>query len=238
PLLRRALAAPMHRARATPPGAPPLASPLARAAALHLGVLAGPERVEARALRDLGRAWQAAIDDEGTAGALLARELALGADGRSDALRRVAERATDELSWLIERGRVPLRRVRGRGLIAAAGARVRDRLLGELQEEAERIHARALDPDQDVLTPAEEWRAIARLRERHAAAVAVLGAEGRRIAWEIVHPALSAVAVRLFNVRLERSIAHATFRFLAAEAEAVGDGENQGIHERNQLCGW
>ncbi|MGB8933078.1 MAG: hypothetical protein WCC48_17670, partial [Anaeromyxobacteraceae bacterium] len=190
----------------------------------------------ARTLRRLGRAWTEALGDAATGEALLERELALGAEGRSEALRRLTERALAEVAWLVGASGAPLRRVRARGILCDAAARVRGGLLEELQAEAELIGIRA--NGQELLPPAEEWRAIARLLERYAGAVARLDRQDRRLAWEIVHPALSAAAVSLFNVHLERSIAHATFRFLAAEAEAVDDAENHLLYVKNQRCGW
>jgi hypothetical protein len=144
-------------------------------------------------------------------------------------------RVEAELAWLLDASGLPLGRA-GAGLLAAAADRVRIRLLDDLQAEAERIFARATE--HALLPPAEEWRALARLREAHARAVRRLDHDGRRMAWEVVMPAFSAAAVRLFNVHQERSIANAVFRFLADEAAAVGDDQTGEINRRNVDCGW
>lgn len=233
PLLDLALAAP---GVAEPRSRVSAGTRLQRAAALHLEVLALPAPLlRPAAVAWLGRAWDAALGDPGTARALLERELALGAEGRSEAVRRLHARVQEDLAGLVEQSGFPLRS-RRRGLLAAAVARVRDALLEDLHADAERMYHRAKEGP--LLPTADEWRALARLREAHRGAVARLDEQGRRIAWEIAHPALSAAAVRLFNIHQERSLANAVFRYLATEAEAVGDSENQALHEKNCRCGW
>jgi hypothetical protein len=227
-----------------PPGGPASAlplrrdgAPLARAAALHAAALAAPPgRLGPAALRRLGLAWAEALEDPATARRLLARELELGADGRSEALRRVAERAEAELAELVAEGAAPLRLHRGGDLLEAAVARVREELLDGLQREGDRLRERAAEGR--LLTTAEEWRALARLRRRHEPAVARLDREDRRLAFEAVHPGLCAVAVPLYNDRRERSLANAVFTYLAAEAAAVGDEPLRELFRNNQLCGW
>lgn len=133
-------------------------------------------------------------------------------------------------------GAAPLRLHRGGDLLEAAVAQVREELLDGLQREGDRLRERAAAGR--LLTTAEEWWAVARLRQRHEAAVARLDREDRRLAFEAVHPGLSAVAVPLYNDRRERSLANAVFAYLAAEAAAVGDEPLRELFRNNQLCGW
>lgn len=237
PLLSLALAAPRQRSDAGSLRAPREGTALCRAAALHAAAMAAPPgSLDAPALRAVGAAWDAALEDPETARALLARELALGADGKSEALRRLNERVRAEVAWLVGESAVPLRRLRGSELLEAAALQVRDALIADLEAESAEMQRRAAE--QSLLPLAEEWRALARLRHRYVAASARLDQEGRRMAFEILHPALSAVAVELYNVSKQRSVANAVFGFLAAEAEAVSDAASHELHRKNQLLGW
>ena len=56
-------------------------------------------------------------------------------------------------------------------------------------------------------------------------------------AYGIVHHALQSMAVQLFNVAKQHSLGHATFVFLAAEAEEVGDLSNAELNAKNARCG-
>lgn len=236
-LLQRALASPRRRLQASMGRPRPEETPLARATSLHVSMLALPrEALSAPGLNELGAAWDEALGSPSTARDLLARELALGADGKSDTIRRLAARASADLAWLIDRSRRPLGDLGENGIIRAAATSVRDALLADLQAQAEPIHARG-DERYAFETP-EEWRAIARLREAHQEAFARLGEDGRRMAWEIVSPALSAIAVHLFNDLGEKSIANAVFAYLAQQAAAMGDAEGEATNSKNYRCGW
>jgi hypothetical protein len=86
------------------------------------------------------------------------------------------------------------------------------------------------------LTPVgelREWLAVRDLYE----AVARTGRDGRMLAWEASHWTLCEIAVRLWNVRAEHRLANAMFRWLLAEATALGDLRGIETQQANVRCG-
>jgi hypothetical protein len=52
-----------------------------------------------------------------------------------------------------------------------------------------------------------------------------------------VHPDLCKLAVWLWNLREEKALANAIFRWLLAEAETVGDARAVELETKNVACG-
>jgi hypothetical protein len=115
------------------------------------------------------------------------------------------------------------------GVLRGAHRRLRQRALDEVEAACRALDARFHAGR--ALPPLLEWVELARLRDAHARAVRVGGLPARRLAFPIVHDAVCPAACRLWNDRREHTLAGALFRWLLAEAEAVGD-ERMAEHER------
>ena len=63
------------------------------------------------------------------------------------------------------------------------------------------------------------------------------GLEARRLAYAACHHEVCELAVWLFNVREEKPVANAMFRWLLAEAEIVGDSASADVNRKNVACG-
>jgi hypothetical protein len=242
PLLRRALATPLDGE--PPPPRPSESSPsgadrMEDALALHAAMLARPrDRVSAGELSRLGRAWDVALADALVRRQAAERALALGvpsASGGEAALAKVAFAVEDDLVQLAREARLPIGSLAGGSVLERAASRLRDELLGEIELASEAIRARAAE--QRALPPIDEWREWIHLHGLCTRAYELGGIDLRRLAFPKVHPDGCKLAVWLWNVRLERSIANAIFRWLLEEARAVGDARAIELEEKNVGCG-
>jgi hypothetical protein len=242
-LVRQALAeqAPAQQEQAPPPSdpAPREANPyrdggsgdrLAGALAAHLeldvhrGVLL-PERLSAAAAR-----WDAALEDPSVRGLAEQRARALGVNA-APALSALASGVTEDLAEMAIASGQPL--AGGHGIAGAAAARAREILLAEVELAARVLVARGMRR----LPALVEWREALGLEERCARIGRLAGLPARRLVFEEVHAALCPLACRLWNDREERPLADALFRWLLAEAEAVGNSRLADHERRNVIAG-
>jgi hypothetical protein len=86
-----------------------------------------------------------------------------------------------------------------------------------------------------VLPVLVELREALALAERAGRLGRLAGLPSRRLVFEEVHAALCPLACRLWNERGERPAADALFRWLLAEAEAVGNAR-LAEHERRNVA--
>lgn len=206
---------------------------LARAEALLAAAACRPRgRLLPGDLARLGAAWDAALADPATADRLGRRAAALGAraDGALDALAGAVQ---EDLAALALAADVPL--AEAGGTLGGAAARLRSRLLGEIETLSvalgDRARARRAEP------PIAEWQAYLALRRDCERARRLCGEEAGRVAFPTVHRDLCELAAWLWNDRKERAIAHVMFRWLLEEARAAGDAEAVALQEKNVKCG-
>ena len=83
----------------------------------------------------------------------------------------------------------------------------------------------------------DEWRETVRLRRSYAACWRGGDVAARRLAFAVVVHEAGEHAVWLWNQRREHALANATFLWLLAEAEAVGDARAAAVHRQNVACG-
>ncbi|WP_437277377.1 hypothetical protein WME90_40010 [Sorangium sp. So ce375] len=243
PLLRRALAAGAGAPRPEPEAPEPCAAKVAegdlwsRAVLLHAALLLRPRgQVSGDDLRRLGGAWDAALDDERAQAELRARAASLGASGAQAALGPLARAVEEDLAATLRAARVP--RAEWDDLGATIGRtrrRLRDELLSEVEIACDALRRRV--DERRELPALSEWREWTSLRAQYEAAAVLVGTELRRLAFPKLHADVCHAAVWLFNTRKERAIANAMFRWLLAEAEALGDSRLAGLQRGNVECG-
>ncbi|WP_437526893.1 hypothetical protein WME79_41820 [Sorangium sp. So ce726] len=243
PLVRRALAAGAGAPRPEPEAPEPCAAKVAegdlwsRAVLLHATLLLRPrDQVSGDDLRRLGGAWDAALDDERAQAELRERAASLGASGAQAALGPLARAVEEDLAATLRAARVP--RAAWDDLGATIGRtrrRLRDELLSEVEIACDALRRRV--DERRELPPLSEWREWTSLRAQYEAAAVLVGVEFRRLAFPKLHADVCHAAVWLFNTRKERVIANAMFRWLLAEAEALGDSRLAGLQRGNVECG-
>jgi hypothetical protein len=183
-----------------------------KAAAEHWEEIASGDALNARMLQ---LALQLGIPPPSNTLADLAG-LASGALG--DALPALSEEVTEELPACLEGARL------GR----------RDAAFQELETRMEALEKRR-EAGQE-LPSVEEWRELGALLERYDACASG-SLSDRGIAFAAVKNELCNFGAWLFNIRDERPMAHAVFRFLAAEAAVVGDSASEKLNRSNMACG-
>jgi hypothetical protein len=224
-------AAPVAPAAAPEPLAP--AGALPRALAAHVALARGD--VSAATLAAAGAAWDRALADADTRITVLSRAAALGApvDAGDRALRELAATAAADLAELAEAHGVGVAALAAAGspVLGQAAARVRARLLADLELAFARLADRAAA--RDGLAAVDEWRAFAALRRDYDRAAVAGGLELRRLAFVHAHVAVGRVAVWLWNERGEHVLSHGMSAWLAGEALAVGDAQAVETHAQN-----
>ncbi|WP_437853707.1 hypothetical protein [Sorangium sp. So ce363] len=243
PLVRRALAAGAGAPRPEPEAPEPCAAKVAegdlwsRAVLLHAALLLRPRgQVSGDDLRRLGGAWDAALDDERAQAELRERAASLGASGAQAALGPLARAVEEDLAATLRAARVP--RAAWDDLGATIGRtrrRLRDELLSEVEIACDALRRRV--DERRELPALSEWREWTSLRAQYEAAAMLVGGEFRRLAFPKLHADVCHAAVWLFNTRKERVIANAMFRWLLAEAEALGDSRLTALQRGNVECG-
>ncbi|MFO0755753.1 MAG: hypothetical protein U0359_04650 [Byssovorax sp.] len=244
PIVRRALAA-LDGAFISPGDVEPkprvvetdASDPLSTALLLHAALLAaGARPVTADEVRTLGHAWDAALGDSSTERRLAERALSIGASGASAALGRLRASVEEDIAAVVLSAGMPLSALGERGKVTdRVRAKVRDRLLSEVEVASDSIRRRC--DDKRALPAIDEWRewiALTALVER---GTKLAGDDFRRLAFYKVHPDACSLAVWLFNDRNQRPIGNAMFRWLLAEAEAVGDARSVTLQQKNVGCG-
>jgi hypothetical protein len=235
-LVQQVLAEQAPVERATQPSAPApreahpyrdggSADRLAGAIAAHLELHAAAplaDRLAATAAR-----WDAALEDPLVRGLAEERARALGVRA-APALASLASNVAEDLAELALAADRPL--AGGHGIAGAAAARAREILLAEVELASRVLVARGTRR----LPALVEWREALALEERCARVGRLAGLPARRLVFEEVHAALCPLACRLWNDREERPLADALFRWLLAEAEAVGNSR-LAEHERRNV---
>ncbi|WP_437295515.1 hypothetical protein [Sorangium sp. So ce426] len=243
PLVRRALAAGDDAPRPEPEQPEPCAAKVAegdlwsRAVLLHAALLLRPRgQVSGDDLRRLGGAWDAALDDERAQAELRERAASLGASGAQAALGPLARAVEEDLAATLRAARVPLAEWDDLGAtIGRTRRRLRDELLSEVELACDALRRRV--DERRELPALSEWCEWTALRAQYEAAAELVGAEFRRLAFPKLHADVCHAAVWLFNTRKERVIANAMFRWLLAEAEALGDSRLTALQRGNVECG-
>ncbi|MDC0684254.1 hypothetical protein [Sorangium atrum] len=243
PLVRRALAAGAGAPRPEPEAPEPCAAKVAegdlwsRAVLLHAALLLRPRgQVSGDDLRRLGGAWDAALDDERAQAELRERAASLGASGAQAALGPLARAVEEDLAATLRAARVPREAWDDLGAtIGRTHRRLRDELLSEVEIACDALRRRV--DERRELPPLSEWREWTSLRAQYEAAAVLVGTEFRRLAFPKLHADVCHAAVWLFNTRKERAIANGMFRWLLAEAEALGDSRLTGLQRGNVECG-
>jgi hypothetical protein len=243
-IVARALAPTPTAAEPAPAPAPeasavastPPSGALPRALAAHVALARGS--VSAATLADTGAAWDRALADADTRIAVLSRAATLGApaDAGDRALRELAATAAADLAELAEAHGVGVAALAAAGspVLAQAAARVRARLLADLELAFARLADRAATrAGRAVLAPIDEWRAFSALRRDYDRAADTGGLELRRLAFVHAHVAVGRVAVWLWNERGEHVLSHGMSAWLAGEALAVGDAQAVETHTQN-----
>lgn len=246
PLLDQALATPrvLHQRRPPAPPAPPppppidpaahAGDPLAYAQALH-ALWTHTEGLEqalsATRMQELCAAWDAAWPV--AARRLAARVTALGATTTAEAaLSGLRRRVAGELADLARKAKIPLASLDPS--IAAAGEAatlLRAALLDDVERASEELRRRTQD-DRRLSAP-DELRAWTGFRRLYEEAALLGGLEVRYVLFPQVHRDACGYAVWLWNDRKEYGISSPIFRWLLAEAEAVGDQEAIELQRKN-----
>ncbi len=244
-LLMQALAVPrvLYAVRPTPkptPSVPPLdpaefaGDPLAHAQALHaLWVTASePERsLTPTHLAGLCSAWDLAFAGPATQ-RLSARSVALGTVTTADAaLGQIRRTVGEELAALARRASVPIAALGEGGIGAEAAMLLRAELLGEVEHKNQALRARF--QQKKALPAVEEMREWNALRRAYEQAALLGGLEVRRLMFPDIHLHVCNYAVWLWNDRKEYAMSTPLFRWLLAEAEAVGDEEAIALQRKN-----
>lgn len=238
PLLHRALATPRGAeapaSREAPYTAEP-ADPLLRALTLQAR-LWGRGSLSLDELARLGEAWDDALRDSALERRLLIRSAELGTHEGSRVRAQLGDMAAQQLANHARERGLPLGSLEAPGpTIERATRLLRDVMLTELESVCDSVRRRAID--QRELPPVDEWREWLAIRRRYERLGSIAGPVGRRLAWPKVRDDICKLAVWLWNVRNEKIIAHAMFRWLLDEATALDDHEAIALQKKNVDCG-
>ena len=209
---------------------PPERSGLPRAIAAHLAFHSGT--ATETTLGATVRAWDAALSDGATHGWLARRALELDAPlGAVDrALREVAAVVTTELARIADAAHLGSPGSHG-PIGDALGRRLRHGRLDSLEAGFTRWLQRRHDGE--IHSAIDEWREFIALQTAYLAAVAAGGTDLRRLAFPHAYSTGTSMAAWLWNARNEYALSHAIFKWLLAEALAVGDTEAIELGHRN-----
>lgn len=209
---------------------------LAAAIAMHVGLLRKKKPSPADVAR-VGRAFDDALGDASLARQIEDRAALLGANRSDGAIGRLRADIEESLFQLLKRHRMSLDDAADElGEIAgAAQRRLRDETLTVIEALSDAVKNRVAE--RRALSPIDEWREWSALRMAYERGVLLGGPELRVLAFTKVHGDVCALAVWLFNDRKEKAIANTMFRFLLAEATAVGDTAGIELQTKNVDCG-
>jgi hypothetical protein len=225
------------------PAAPLPSEPLPRALAMHVRLTAPTVQPSAAQLVDLARAWSEAVDAARDTWAARARsrgvlDAAAVTRGVEDTVVASLAAALEplDLSGLVVVEQPPLLvraidqlRTARLDALEIAVAAIAHRLDDVADADAAGDGAAGLSPVGEL----REWAALRALYE----AVARLGTDGRRLAWQAAQSTVCEQAVRLWNVRREHRLSNAMNRWLRDETRRVGDARALETHEANVACG-
>jgi hypothetical protein len=187
-------------------------------------------------LTRLGDAWDRALQDPALARRLLDRSVELGVQEVHKVQGQLQQLAASQIAEQARVQRLPLGAVPSPGAtLQQATFLLRSGLLASLETSCDALRRRAVE--KRPLPPADEWRAWLAIRASYEQLRALAGEEARRLAWPRVKDDLCKLAVWLWNERSEKTIAHAMFRWLLAEATALQDAEVIALQKKNVDCG-
>jgi hypothetical protein len=243
PMVERALSA-LDGAFIEPEEDPPIAPAAAAdgdaigtALSLHASVLTRPsEALRPEDVRAAGQAWDDALGGRATERILLERALVVGASDARAVLARMRATIEDDLARVVLASDMPLKELDDRGEVTSrVRARLRDRLLTEIEEASEAIKRR--HDERRALPAADEWREWGNLRALYERGVHSAGEDLQRLAFVKVYPDASNYAVWLYNDQKQRPLANAIFRWLLAEATLLDDSRAMSLMSKNVACG-
>lgn len=216
--------------------AAPESDPLAKAIAEHVRILSMKKPTPADVVR-VGRAFDAVFEEGKLPSELDGRAAELGATRAGHALACFREDVEESLFQLLKAHRIALDDTALElGVVAvSAQRRLRNETLAVIEALSDAVRGRVTE--RRALPAIDEWREFSALRIAYERGVALGGPELRYLAFTKVHSDVCALAVWLFNDRKERPIGNAMFRFLLAEATAVGDTEGIELQTKNVGCG-
>lgn len=208
---------------------------LRRALALHAS-LWREARVFPADLRRLGRTWDKAVHDGGTRKLAADRARTLGLPGGEATLRTLGQEVQEDLVALARRAGCALEEDERSGeLLRTAARRLRHDLLTEIELTAKRMAARA--DEKRALPAVDEWREWVAFRATCERAFDQCGMTLRRLAFPTLNEHVTHFGCWLFNVRQEKAIANAIFRWLLDVAHEVGDTRAIELQTKNDKCG-
>jgi hypothetical protein len=221
----------------TPAAAAPDGDAIRVALSLHASVLTRPaRRVRPEDVRAAGQAWDAALFDKSAERLVFERALVVGASGASGVLARMRITVEDDLLEVVLASGMHVKDLGDHGAMASRiRARLRDRLLGDVEAAADAIRRRV--DDKKGLPGPDEWREWSNLRACYERGVQSAGDELRRLAFVKVYPDACSLAVWLFNDCHQRPLGNAIFRWLLAEATALDDTRAIALMTKNVACG-
>lgn len=209
--------------------------PLSRALALSAAAQHHPS-LTAADLAGLAHRWDAALADAQVRLLVRQRGESLAVANASAVLQDARGTVETELARLARRAGLQLELTpASAGLLAGAARQLREDLLEQVEQMCHHLRART---DAEVaLPPPDEWREWCALRGLFQQACALGGPSLQRLAFPTLNADLTHLAVWLWNVRKERTIAHEMFAFLLAQATHVGDARAAELHRQNVQCG-
>ena len=197
--------------------------------------MSAPPAGAAAAIRAAAAGWDGVRDGGGLLVQAQQRALVLGCtepDAGARAVERLAGDAREDLVAAARAAELPLGELGDGPTSQAVAARLREDLLAELELAVEAIPPRP----HEELPAVDEWRAWLALRALADRVGRIGGEEARRVSFPHLHGELVELPVWLYNLRREKPIANAMFRWLLAEAEAVGDEPRAELERRNVSC--
>ncbi len=163
------------------------------------------------------------------------RATALEASSGEAVLRAMERSVGDDLAAILRRsGSGFMALTRADGPLGVAARQVRDEVLSELELACQAISARA--EQKRPLAPADEWREWQSLRDTAERAFRTGGRPFQRMAFPAFERSITSLACWLYNIRHERALANAMFRWLHVQACAGEDAEAKTLQLRNMNC--
>lgn len=186
----------------------------------------------AAAVIAVAQAWEQALDGA-MREQLFSRATLIGGGDPDAALSEVRELIQSALAPMLPAklsGTGPLPAL----LESAAGAR-RNKLHDELEERMNRLESRKQQKRE--LPQLEEWNEFVQFHTLYRRACeASASTSDVALAHSIFRDKLVNYAVWLYNERVEKPLANAIFRFMEAEAVALGDAESERLNKKNSGC--
>lgn len=181
-------------------------------------------------------AWRTSLRRRETLAWAVVRAVVIGATDGEAIVRGMERTVADELAAALRRSAARFMSfTRREGPLGTAARQVRDDLMSDLTLACQAVSARV--EQKRALPIAEEWREWQALREAADRDIRTGGPTFQRLAFPTLHGPVTSLACWLYNVRGERSIANAIFRWLHRQACAAEDVEAKALQLKNMNCG-